>query len=120
MELSDSESEGDEREDSRGDFQRHWFMGCVWGGVDNGTGRESRLAQVNSELRRRVCQMWQGIEQSCDPPADLVTSIIDAARTHPNTTALLLHPRLKLTPKLSRYTSVYNHHYEHFMCFPAF
>uniref|UniRef100_A0A1B6HCL5 KANL2-like probable zinc-finger domain-containing protein n=1 Tax=Homalodisca liturata TaxID=320908 RepID=A0A1B6HCL5_9HEMI len=99
LELSDSEGEGEKDEDGRGVFQRHWFMGCVSGG---GGGREARLAQVAGELRRRVCQVWRGLERSRFPQPELVSSVLDAAQSHPVSTALLLHPRLKFPSKQSR------------------
>lgn len=104
MEWSDSESEADkeEEEESRGMFQRHWFMGCVWGSGDTGGGRESRLAQVKGELRRHVHQVWSGVEKRTEPAPQLVNAVITAARRQPSATAALLHPRLKLTTKQSR------------------
>lgn len=77
-------------------------MGCVWGNGEGGGGRESRLAQVSSELRRRVRQMWRGVPRREEPESRLVHAVIDASRQQPSESALLLNPRLKITPKQSR------------------
>uniref|UniRef100_A0A1B6EEY6 KANL2-like probable zinc-finger domain-containing protein n=1 Tax=Clastoptera arizonana TaxID=38151 RepID=A0A1B6EEY6_9HEMI len=106
LELSDSEEDGDkeEEEDGRGVYQRHWFMSCVWGNGEGGGGggRESRLAQVSCELRRRVRQMWRGVQKNPEPESRLVQAVIDASRRQPSESALLLNPKLKVTPKQSR------------------
>lgn len=105
LEQSDSESEveGEEEDDYRGVYQRHWFMGCVWGNVSGGGSRDSRLAQVSTELRRRVRQMWGGLERRTrDPLPDLVTSVVDASRSNPVASALLVNPRLKFPARQSR------------------
>lgn len=97
VEFSDSESED---EDWQAVYQRHWFSGCDLVGC---TGRESQLAQADNELRRRVCQMWRGLDCSTDPSHKLFSAAIEAALVDPNTTAMILNPKLKLSPKLSRY-----------------
>lgn len=77
-------------------YQRHWFTGysgdCQTAGMSV-RGRESRLTQLKSELRRRLRQVWHGIENRGEPPPDLVNAVVSAARTQPAATALLINPQ---------------------------
>ncbi|XP_039281738.1 INO80 complex subunit D isoform X2 [Nilaparvata lugens] len=94
LELSDSEEDSDV-EESAEVYQRHWFMDEVWGG--GARGRESRLAQVNAELRRRLRQAWRGVGGAAaaeEPPPALVRAVVTAARSQPNATTLVLEPKL--------------------------
>lgn len=97
--MSDSEDDGfNSADEGDGVYQRHWFLGC---GVDYQNhsigfsirGRESRLTQLRSELRRRFRQVWHGIERWSEPPPSLVNAMINAARTQPAAAAMLISPQ---------------------------
>ncbi|RZF43100.1 hypothetical protein LSTR_LSTR001278 [Laodelphax striatellus] len=105
LELSDSEEDDvDETTGGGGSaevYQRHWFMGGAGteAAVTSARGRESRLAQVRSELRRRLRQVWHGVGGGGaeEPPPALVRSVLAAARTQPTATAFVLDPKLVAT-----------------------
>lgn len=90
VEVSDSEES--ELDEETSIYQRHWFSGCgemgVYGSGDSEGQREGRLAQLRSEMRRRLSQMLAGMPIH---HADvLVNALVQSARTHPTQSALLL------------------------------
>ncbi|KAK7867583.1 hypothetical protein R5R35_005283 [Gryllus longicercus] len=116
VEVSDSEESDLEEETSI--FQRHWFSGCgepgVCGTSDSEGQREGRLAQLRSEMRRKLGQMWAGMP--VHHAGVLVGALVQSARTHPTQSALLLqagrrhwrqskHNRSKLTMLVKRVCS---------------
>lgn len=97
LDASDSEDDDFNNVDIGDDevYQRHWFMGCGNDYQSPGfsiRGRETRMTLLRSELRRRLRQVWHGIEKGGDPPPLLVNAVVTAARTQPAATAMLITP----------------------------
>lgn len=73
-------------------YQKHWFSGWMeaGSGLASEERREGRLSQLRAELRRKLSQVWGARRDPGVSP--LPKCVIDAAKTKPSQTALLLSP----------------------------